>query len=198
MQKNTTRAFILGNGESRTWLEPEDLKEYGKVWMCNAAYRDHKPDALVAVDTRMIEEIVDSGYVATFEGETHFYPKEGQEGQHSLFRWGHSSGPWAALISLTHDHPDEVYLIGHDIYATDPRNWINNVYKGTENYVRVNHPQHDPHNWINELQRLFYNFPDVKFYHVSPVKKPAEWDKIPNLIYLTLTQLWFQLNSITS
>jgi len=162
--------------------------------MCNAAYRDHNPDVLVAVDTRMIEEIQESGWLDTFEGEYHFYPKKGPEGQHSLFRFGHSSGPWATLISCTHDEPDEVFLIGHDIFTSDKRNWINNVYKGSENYVRTNHPNHGTENWVNELQRIFYNFPDTKFYHVNPIKKPPEWDKIPNLIYLKLDQLWYHLS----
>ena len=192
----TNKAFILGNGESRTWIDPYVLKEHGKVWSCNASYRDFNPDVLVAVDTKMITEIEESGYLDTFEGEHYFYPKKDEEGQHSLFRFGHSSGPWAALISLTHDEPDELYLIGHDIYTNSPQNHINNIYAGSENYVRKNHPNHGPDNWVAELMRLFYNFPDVKFYHLCPIKKPPEWEGVPNLIYLTLPQLWYHLNGL--
>ena len=34
------RVFILGNGQSRLGVNLEKLKEYGKVYGCNAIYRD--------------------------------------------------------------------------------------------------------------------------------------------------------------
>ena len=45
-------AFVLGNGESRRGIEINDLKEKGTVFACNAVYRTHRPDFLIAVDPR--------------------------------------------------------------------------------------------------------------------------------------------------
>ena len=42
-------AFVLGNGESRTGIQIEDLKKHGTVFACNGVYRIETPDFLVAV-----------------------------------------------------------------------------------------------------------------------------------------------------
>ena len=55
-------AFVLGNGESRSGIEIEDLKQYGKVFACNGVYRKDKPDFLIAVDPKMVLEIAESNY----------------------------------------------------------------------------------------------------------------------------------------
>ena len=54
--------FVLGNGESRKDIDVELLKTKGKVWGCNAIYREHKLDGLIAVDPMMTHEIYRSGY----------------------------------------------------------------------------------------------------------------------------------------
>ena len=54
--------FVLGNGESRKDIDVELLKTKGKVWGCNAIYREHELDGLIAVDPMMTHEIYRSGY----------------------------------------------------------------------------------------------------------------------------------------
>ena len=39
--------FVLGNGESRKKIPIDMLKYSGKVWGCNAIYREHKLDGLI-------------------------------------------------------------------------------------------------------------------------------------------------------
>ena len=56
------QTFIIGNGESRKGLDLDSLREKGKIYGCNALYRDFTPDVLVAVDEAMMFEIVSSGY----------------------------------------------------------------------------------------------------------------------------------------
>ena len=51
------RAFVLGNGTSRKNLDLEKLKSKGKIYGCNALYREFTPDYLIAVDVKMILEI---------------------------------------------------------------------------------------------------------------------------------------------
>jgi hypothetical protein len=59
----TENLFVLGNGESRKDIDVELLKTKGKVWGCNALYREHKVDGLIAVDPMLQHEIYRSGYV---------------------------------------------------------------------------------------------------------------------------------------
>tara|TARA_Y100001937_G_scaffold20832_1_gene29172 strand:+ start:11513 stop:12352 length:840 start_codon:yes stop_codon:yes gene_type:complete len=56
------RVFCLGNGESRKGVNLDILKQHGKIYGCNALYRDYTPDVLVAVDQGIIHEIYQSGY----------------------------------------------------------------------------------------------------------------------------------------
>ena len=46
MKKNL---FIIGNGESRKYHELDHLNLYGKIYGCNALYRDFTPDGLYLV-----------------------------------------------------------------------------------------------------------------------------------------------------
>ena len=57
------RAVVIGNGESRAWFKPNQVKANDVMtWGCNAIYRDGYVDHLVAVDYAMQQEIYDSGY----------------------------------------------------------------------------------------------------------------------------------------
>ncbi len=58
----TENLFVLGNGESRKNIDVELLKSKGKVWGCNALYREHEVDGLIAVDPMLEHEIYRSGY----------------------------------------------------------------------------------------------------------------------------------------
>ena len=44
------RVFCIGNGESRKGFDLEKLRQHGKIYGCNAIYRDFLPDVLTAVD----------------------------------------------------------------------------------------------------------------------------------------------------
>ena len=67
MVRHMNRVFCIGNGESRKHLDLETLRPHGKIYGCNALYRDFKPDYilpdyLVAIDPLLIEEIKDSDF----------------------------------------------------------------------------------------------------------------------------------------
>ena len=58
----TKRVFIIGNGESRKDFDLTQLRKHGKIYACNAFYRDNPlPDVLVAVDSTMTHEIYHKG-----------------------------------------------------------------------------------------------------------------------------------------
>jgi len=57
-----TRLFCIGNGESRAPIDLIRLRPHGKIYGCNALYRDFTPDVLIAVDNGIMHEIYQSGY----------------------------------------------------------------------------------------------------------------------------------------
>ena len=59
----TKRVFLIGNGTSRKDFDLTPLKKYGKVYGCNAIWRDEldKIDVLTAVDNGVIHEIYHAG-----------------------------------------------------------------------------------------------------------------------------------------
>ena len=61
------RVFCIGNGESRRNVNLDALRKFGKIYGCNAMYRDFTPDVLVAVDQGIIHEIYQSGYAYAHE-----------------------------------------------------------------------------------------------------------------------------------
>ena len=57
-----TTAFVLGNGVSRQGIDLSMLQRHGKIYGCNALYKDFEPDVLVATDRPIAEHIQQLGY----------------------------------------------------------------------------------------------------------------------------------------
>ena len=53
--------IVMGNGESRLAVSYDLLAKH-TTYGCNALHRDFNPTALVAIDTKMLHEVVASGY----------------------------------------------------------------------------------------------------------------------------------------
>jgi hypothetical protein len=64
------KVFLIGNGESRKNFNLDLLKPHGKIYGCNALYREYTPNVLVSVDHGIMHEIYQSGYC--YENETWF------------------------------------------------------------------------------------------------------------------------------
>ena len=77
-----TVAFVIGNGESRKDIDLYSLKQYGKVYACNAVYRHYQPDYLVAVDVKMILEI--NHHKWQMENEVWTNPNKQYHGFHNV------------------------------------------------------------------------------------------------------------------
>ena len=65
-----SNVFLIGNGESRKGFNLDILKPHGKIYGCNALYREYKPDVLISVDHGIMHEIYHSGYC--YNNETWF------------------------------------------------------------------------------------------------------------------------------
>jgi hypothetical protein len=110
---------------------------------------------------------------------------------------GWAAGPTSGYIACVKEQPDEIYLLGHDLNSTT--NKVNNMYKGTNNYVVADHSPTPSVNWVQQWKQTFWDFNGrnthkrVQFYKVNPnlrdmneVNKPVlEWDgTVTNLQYI--------------
>ena len=97
---NSKIAFVIGNGTSRNPISLQSLKPFGKIYGCNAIYRDFIPDCLVAVDTKMVLELNKAGI--QHQVETWTNPNRAYNEMHGFNFFqpskGWSSGPTACLL----------------------------------------------------------------------------------------------------
>lgn len=189
--------FIIGNGESRLSIDLKYLRELGKIYGCNALYRDFHPDVLVSVDDRMTSEIIESGYK---EKHYHRLPRDQRNGKNVYdlvdetgkkigTTNGLSSGALATQLAANMEWCKNIYLIGFDFYKTDK---VNNVYKDTSNYLKSTDRPVDPNNfriqmnrvlkecksrnfiWVNDYHRKIFDVPNFKLMYIQEFKDKFE------------------------
>jgi len=147
-----TTAFVLGNGISRQNIELTTLSSYGKIYGCNALYREYTPDVLVSTDRPIATAIQESGYST----QHRFYTRRPLPnlGAHTVPKpyFGFSSGPIATGLAALDGHTC-IYLLGFDMGPTTA-NTINNLYAGTEFYRDSNAPPTYTGNWTKQLTKV--------------------------------------------
>ena len=162
-QHNT--AFVLGNGTSRTSLNHPTLLDKGTVYACNAIYREFEPHCLIAVDVKMVNEIVASGYHKTHAVWTN--PNKGISTKHYLNMFnphkGWSSGPTALWHASAQGHK-EIYIFGFDYQGLEGK--FNNIYAGTYNYKKSNDAATFHGNWLSQTERTIKDFRNIQYYRV--------------------------------
>jgi len=184
--------WVIGNGESRLPVNVNNLQ--GTKIGCNAIYRDYTVDHLVCVDKRMAKEAQlkfagplytrpDWKYASLLTVPELPFPQETRADE--PIHWG--SGPYAVYIACTLD--TEINLLGFDLYSKDKN--VNNVYKGTQGYVKETHHAIDPRYWIHQVGKIIQYFPSHKFtiYQEDDWEIPESWlesnitlDKISSLL----------------
>ena len=179
-------AFVLGNGKSRKGIDIDDLKSKGTVYACNAVYRTHRPDFLIAVDPKMILEIAETDYMVHNKVWSNFnaqYNKHQKILDHC--NWfkpslGWSSGPTALRMACDHGFK-EIYILGFDYqgHQDGKRFTLNNIFGDTRNYKRNKDEATFYGNWMNQTKRCLQDFKDVRFHRVIPQgwfkPKDIEW-----------------------
>lgn len=184
------RAFVLGNGRSRLGAKLKKLKTHGKIFGCNALYREFEPDVLVAVDPKMIIEICDSGYQLTHEVWTNPNSRYAKFKNLKIFKnsRGWSSGP-SALLKAAQDGHKEIFILGFDYYGIDNR--FNNVYSDTKNYKSSLEPPTYFGNWMRQTETVFREFPDRYFYRVIGLDTSFinEWNTINNVRQISYEEM---------
>ena len=182
-------AFVLGNGQSRKGIDPNNLKEKGTVFACNAVYRTHQPHWLVAVDPKMMLEIAETDYVVhnkVYSNYNRQYEKHQKLLDHVTWSkpsLGWSSGPTALRLACEQGFK-EIYILGFDyqglaVDANKNRFNFNNIYGDTRNYKRSNDQATFFGNWMNQTKKCLQDFKDVQFHRVIPAggyqPKGLEW-----------------------
>lgn len=158
-------AFVLGNGTSRLSLKHDNLLDKGTVYACNAIYREFEPHYLVAVDVKMVNEIVASGYHKSHTVWTN--PNKGISTKHHLNFFqphkGWSSGPTALWLACGHGYK-EIFIFGFDYSGANGR--FNNVYADTYNYKKSSDVATFHGNWLSQTEKTIREYKNIKFYRV--------------------------------
>lgn len=190
-----TIGFVIGNGISRRGVPLEKLKEFGKVYGCNALYRDFTPDVLVATDRPIAEQIQDSGYPKKHR----FYTRKPIDG---LGAWrlpkeyyGYSSGPNAVGLAAF-DHHQIIYMLGFDM-GPDQNNKFNNVYADTNFYKSALATPTFTGNWVKQICKIASDFPKIKFIRVcgETTAKIQEIEAIKNLRHESIDTFLDRINN---
>jgi hypothetical protein len=179
-------AFVLGNGTSRNQLNLAAIKGRGTIYGCNAIYREFEPDFLVAVDTKMVNEIIASGYHTNHQVWTN--PNKGITGKSNVNFFsphkGWSSGP-TALWFASQQEFTHIYIFGFDYQGVDGK--FNNVYADTFNYKKSQEPATFFGNWLSQTEKTVKEYPKISYSRVitSGAFVPDKLQGIPNLQHIT-------------
>lgn len=190
--------WVIGNGESRASIDLEKLTDF-KIG-CNAIHRDYVCDSIVAVDRRMVAEILSNpdylkipiytrkNWIEQFKQYQNVYevpnlPYKGDSRWDDPWHW--NSGPFAVLVASLYK-PKTINLLGFDLYGIDQK--INNIYKNTENYDKEDRRSIDNSHWLHQLKKLFDCFPNIEFvqWQKENWKIPNLWTDSKNLTIYTL------------
>ena len=161
----TRSAFIIGNGPSRESIDLTQLRKYGKIFGCNALYRDFTPDYLIVVDENMAEEVFLSGVYQKAEvwtRDTRVYgrPFKG----HKNLR--HCSGAGAVQIAAEKGF-NRIYLIGMDFWVS-PVN--HNIYSGTNCYKNKDAEEKTFEKQVKKWKEILSLYPNLEYIRIVPKK----------------------------
>ena len=192
--------LVIGNGESRKEI---DINKCGKIKVgCNAIFRDFYVNHLICCDRRMVEEAQkERNYGAIYTrpdwkdqfklcGLVPELPYKGNTRLDEPWHWG--SGPYAVLLaaiiaSRVPSNPD-IHMIGFDLDSES--NTVNNIYKGTKNYLSETSKGFNTDNWTTQLIQIFKDFPETKFYWVvNEDASPLVCNNVKSITYKDLDKL---------
>ena len=181
-----TVAFVVGNGTSRQLVDLHELKTRGKIYGCNALYRDFAPDVLVSTDKPISETIQNSGYASS----NTMYTRNPQPGLGAKPipqpYFGYSSGPIALALAADADHT-VMYIVGFDM-GPNQNGKFNNVYADTEFYKKSSAAPTYTGNWARQMTTIMRNYPYKNFIRIigSTTAQVQEFSNVPNLISMTV------------
>lgn len=185
---------VFGNGESRKRINLDlNLNQKTKIG-CNAIHRDMVVDHLICCDRRMVEESVinpstENTKIYVRDDWVRYYrkikkqrnvfvvpdlPYQGSNKADKPEHWG--SGGYAVLLAASLGFKN-ILIVGFDLYPNG--NKVNNIYKGTPNYSRIDAHGVDYSFWVYQLAKIFQYYPATKFTiaHLPGWEIPNLWRK---------------------
>lgn len=189
------KVWVIGNGQSRRNFDLDAVTDY-KIG-CNAVHRDFFCDAFVAVDRRMVDEIITNQSIPVNEVYTRSMwidnytdqrvkhlpelPFTGPNKADQALHW--NSGPYALVLAGLMG-PTEIHMLGFDLWGIG--SLVNNIYKDTANYASQTSPKVTPDFWIYQLPKVFNYFSDINFiqHQRQDWKIPDSWLAIKNLTFV--------------
>lgn len=204
-----SRALVVGNGESRKYIDLTKLQTAYTLIGCNALHRDYKVDHLICCDRRMADEAVkNSNTVSTQiyvrDSWYHYFrkilknkninklptvPNQSQQKKDNPDHWG--SGCYAILLAA-HLGFNQIDLIGFDLYPTNQK--VNNIYKGSQNYSKLDALPVDYSYWVYQTTQVFKNYQHIKFtvFNKSDWVMPEDW-QIANVEFRNIASITVDL-----
>lgn len=200
-------AIVIGNGESRISLDIGSYWDKVTLIGCNAIHRDIKVNHLVCCDHRMVRESVNNKKISSIYTRPRYYkdfykvlqkekvknlpdiPYNGSLKPDQAEHWG--SGPYAVLLAAELNFKD-ILLVGFDLYGKN--NLVNNVYKGSQNYLPENKPAVDPSYWIYQMRKVFLHHSDrnFKIFNFDNWSCPEDW-LLPNVEVFELNKFYTEV-----
>ena len=188
-------AFVLGNGVSRKDISLTTLSQCGRIYGCNALYREHTPDVLVSTDRPIAEHIQKSGYSAQHEFYTRRpLPDLGARIVPKPY-FGYSSGPIALALAAIQGN-QLIYMLGYDM-GPSANNTINNLYAGTEFYKPITASPTFTGNWLKQLVQVITDHKNTQFVRVTgpTTARLAELEALRNLEHLDTHMFLDRINN---
>ena len=108
-----------------------------------------------------------------------------------------------ALHLACQQNPERVYMMGFDLSAYNED--LNNIYKGTNNYLPSDAKGFNSSNWLNQMKMVLQEFKDIDFYWVDSIDRLGQKDFFQNsndgslqknLNYITKNELCEELKII--
>ena len=81
------------------------------------------------------------------------------------FPVGWSAGCTALHLACQDVEIEEIYILGYDLSSY--KDTLNNLYKGTDNYLPATAKGFNSTNWMNQMATVFKEFSDKQFYWVD-------------------------------
>ena len=189
-------AFVLGNGISRLAVDLTVLQQRGKIYGCNALYREFTPDVLVSTDKGIAHTIQHTGYAQDHVMYTR-KPLPGLAARSvPQAYFGFSSGPIAVGLAAIDRHL-AIYLLGFDMGPTTD-NRFNNVYADTEFYKKsASNPTYTG-NWVRQLITIMKDYENTSFHRVvgNTTADIKELNGVRNLRHMPMENFLDRVNNI--
>jgi hypothetical protein len=188
-------AFVLGNGVSRQQIDLNLLKTLGKVYGCNAIYREFTPDVLISTDLPISTRIQQDGYS---QQNLHFTRKPLHGfGAYKIAQqyFGYSSGP-VAVGQAALDGATAIYLVGFDMGPTRVGRF-NNIYADTEFYKKSSAVPTFTGNWVRQIKQIAKDFPKTSFFRIvgDTTSDLADLKAIPNMLHMPMEDFQNRINN---